>query len=145
MLVETHITSELNINSSFEDIAIKYNVIHSFAQSDDIYAGISIIISNAYETVNKTELYLGRLLAVQCKSKITGEITNIVGSYGFHSWAIKERNLIRKFKEALTSHKFNVILGDFNLVEDRLDRNAKNATLKGQLKRRDKLTSIARF
>ena len=46
---ETHITSELNINSSFEDIAIKYNVIHSFAQSDDSYAGIAIIVSNAYD------------------------------------------------------------------------------------------------
>ena len=67
------------MNSSFEDIAIKYNVIHSFARSDDSYAGISIIVSNAYEMVNKTELYPGRLLAVQCKSKITGEIINIVG------------------------------------------------------------------
>ena len=31
-IVETHITSELNINSSFEDITIKYNVIHSFSK-----------------------------------------------------------------------------------------------------------------
>ena len=66
-IVETHITSELNINSSFEDIAIKYNVMRSFAQSDDSYARIAIIVSNAYEMVNKTELYPGRLLAVQCK------------------------------------------------------------------------------
>ena len=66
-IVETLITSELNISSSFEDITIKYNVMCSFAQSDDSYAGIAIIVSNAYEMVNKTELYPGRLLAVQCK------------------------------------------------------------------------------
>ena len=35
-----------------------------------------------------------------------------------------------RVKEALISDKCNVILGDFNFVEDRLDRNAKNATLK---------------
>ena len=66
-IVETHITSELNINSSFEDITIKYNVIHSFAQSDDSYAGIAIIVSNAYEMVNKTKLYPGRLFSVNQK------------------------------------------------------------------------------
>ena len=38
--------------------------------------------------------------------------------------------MIRKCKEALISDKCNVILGDFNFVEDRLDRNAKNSTLK---------------
>ena len=66
-IVETHISSELNIKSGFEDITIKYNVIHSFAQSDDSYAGIAIIVSNAYKIVNKTELYPGRLLPVQSK------------------------------------------------------------------------------
>ena len=84
-VVETHITSELNIKSSFKDIAIKYNVIHSSVQSDDSYAWIAIIVSSAYEMLSKKELYPGILLAVQCKSKITGEIINIVGFYGFHS------------------------------------------------------------
>ena len=124
--------SELNIKSSFKDIAIKYNVIHSSAQSDDSNAWIAIIVSSAYEMLSKTEIYPGRLLAVQCKSKITGEIINIVGFYGFHSAKLGQnrKDLIRKFKEALISDKCNVILGDFNFVEDRLDRNAKNATLK---------------
>ena len=82
--------------------------------------------------VNKTELYPERLLAVQCKSKITGEIMNIVGFYGFHSAKLghNRKELIRKFKEALISDKCNAILGDFNFVEDRLDRNAKTAILK---------------
>ena len=131
-VVETHITSELNIKSSFEDIAIKNNVIHSFAQSDDSDAGIGIIVSDGYEMVNKTELCPGRLLAVQCERKITGEICNIVGFYGCYSAKLgqNKKDLIRKFQEALISDKCNVILGDFNFVKDRLDRNAKNATLK---------------
>ena len=107
-------------------------MIHSFAQSDDSYARIAIIVSNAYEMVNKTELYPGRLVPVQCKSKITGEIINIVGFYGFHSASLgkNRKDLIRKFKEALISDKCNVSLGDFNFVEDKLDRNAKSVTLK---------------
>ena len=106
-IIESHITSELNINSSFKDIAIKYIVIHSFAQSDDSYAGISLVVSNAYEMINKTELCPGRLLTVQCEYKITGEIINIVGFYGFHSAKLghNRKELIRKFKEALTSDK----------------------------------------
>ena len=82
-------------------------MIHSFAQSDDSYAGIAVIVSNAYEMVNKTELYPGRLLAVQCKSKITGEVINIAGFYGFHSAKLGQnrKDLIRKFNEALISDK----------------------------------------
>ena len=70
--------------------------------------------------VNKTELYPGRLLTVQCKSKITGEIINIVGFYEFHSAKLghNRKELIRKLKETLISDKCNVILGDFNVVED---------------------------
>ena len=107
-------------------------MIHSFAQSDDSYAGIAIVVSNTYEMVNKTERYPGKLLAVQCKSKRTGEVMNIIGFNAFHSAKLGQtrKDLIRKFKEALLSDKCNVILGDFNFVEDRLDRNAKNATLK---------------
>ena len=57
---------------------------------------------------------------------------NIVGFYGFHSAKLGQngKELIRQFNKALISDKCNAILRDFNFVEHRLDRNAKNTTLR---------------
>ena len=70
----------------------------------------------------------GRIFKVLCESKTkTGNFYNIVGFYGLTSnaSAIERQPQFQKIKEPLSTDKINILMGDFNFVEDALDRNGK--------------------
>ena len=50
---------------------------------------------------------------------------NIVGFYGYPSYysTVQRNRLISRVKEALKEDEVNILIGDFNFVEESVDRN----------------------
>ena len=70
----------------------------------------------------------GRILSLKCESKLeTGKVYNLVGFYGYTSNRplLLRKEQIITLKEALSPNCINILMGDFNFVEDPLDRNGK--------------------
>ena len=92
------------------------------------FAVICLVISKNYIIHETKDLVKGRILKVLCESKTkTGNFYNIVGFYGLTSNAsvIERKAQFPKIKESLNTDKTNILMGDFNFVEDALDKNGK--------------------
>ena len=77
----------------------------------------------------------GRILKVLCESKTKlGILYNIVWFSGLTSNVLltERKDQFQKIKESLSTDKINILMGDFNFVEDTLDKNGKlpNNTVK---------------
>ena len=70
----------------------------------------------------------GRIFKVLGESKTKPDtLYNIVGFYGLTSNVLlmERKDQFQKIKESLSTDKINILIGDFNFVEDTLDRNGK--------------------
>ena len=68
----------------------------------------------------------GRILKVLYESKTKPDtFYNIVGFYGLTSNVLltERKDQFQKIKESLSTDTINILMGDFNFVEDTLDRN----------------------
>ena len=77
----------------------------------------------------------GRILKVLRESKTKlGILYNIVWFSGLTSNVLltERKDQFQKIKESLSTDKINILMGDFNFVEDTLDKNGKfpNNTVK---------------
>ena len=100
--------------------------IYSYREPNDSHAGLSFIISKNYIIRETKDLVNGRIVKVLCESKAkAGTFYNIVGFYGLtsNSLAMERKAQFQKIKASLSTDKINVLMGDFNLVEDALDWN----------------------
>ena len=126
LIVETHISDEKQNLEEVTDLEISHNVIHSYHRVNDPYAGICLIISKNYIVREKTDLINGRLLKVLCESKAKpGTFYNVVGFYGYTSSTplSTRKTQFQQIKKSLETDKTNIFMGDFNFVEEALDRN----------------------
>ena len=101
-------------------------MIHSFISENDTYAGFAFVISKNYEVTDQHEIEKGRICKVRCESTLISDLKyNIVGFYGCPSdYSTAQRNrLISRVKEALKVDEVNILMGDFNFVEESIDRN----------------------
>ena len=71
----------------------------------------------------------GRILSLKCESKLeTGKVYSLVGFYGYTSnrpLSLRKEQIIT-LKEALSPNCTNILMGDFNFVEDALDSRMVN-------------------
>ena len=58
---------------------------HSGCKIGNSYAGVSLIIRNDFEILNREEIHKGRMIKIECKNKATQSLYNIVGFYGLPS------------------------------------------------------------
>ena len=111
---------------------------HSFRNPSDTHAGLSFITSRNYSVIEKREIIEGRILNLKCESKTEpGTIYNLVGFCGHISnkTVSLRQDTINALKDALSMTHINILMGDFNFVEDALDRNGK---LPNNLEKTDK-------
>ena len=131
LLVETHLSDQNNHNcEGIEDFERTYNVVHSYREPNDSHAGLCFVLSKNYIIRETKDLVNGRIFKVLCESKTktkTGTFYNIVGFYGLTSnaSAMESKAQFQKIKASLNTDKINILMGDFNFVEDALDRNGK--------------------
>ena len=101
-------------------------MIHSFRSENDTYAGLTFVISKNFEVTDQHEIEKGRIYQIRCESTLMSDVKyNIVGFYGYPSdYSTAQRNrLISKVKESLKVDETNILMGDFNFVEESIDRS----------------------
>ena len=124
LLVETHLLNEEGIARDLNDFKVTHEVTHSFRGESDTYAGLCFITSHNFSIIEKKEIMTGRILSLKCESKLE---TGKVGFYGYTSnrpLSLRKEQIIT-LKEDVSPNCINILMGDFNFVEDALDRNGK--------------------
>ena len=101
---------------------------HSFRNQSDIHTGLCFITSRNYLVIEKREIIEGRILNLKCESKTEpGTTYNLVGFYGhtYNKGVSLRQDTVNALKDALSMTHTNILMGDFNFVEDAFDRNGK--------------------
>jgi exonuclease III len=124
---ETHLTSIEDEPPSFKKFKHIFHIIHSFAPLNDRGSGICIFLNKTENIMIQEDLLQGRLLYLSVKNIASEEIRNIFSFYGkskntSNEWA----NHINMIKNKIKQNKLEkvCIIGDFNFVTLRIDRNS---------------------
>ena len=126
-LQETHLISDADVPPSFKKVKHIFHIIHSFASMNDRGAGICIFVNKTENIMIQEELLEGRLIYLRLQNKASEETKNIFSFYGkSRNNSIEWANHINLIKSKITQNNLeNVfILGDFNFVTMRIDRNS---------------------
>ena len=119
--------SEEDEPPSFKKLKHIFHIVHSFAPLTDRGAGICIFVNKTENIMIQEVLLEGRLIYLKLENKASEVVRNIFSFYGkskntSREWAT-HINLIRS---KITHNNLDnvLILGDFNFVTIRLDRNS---------------------
>ena len=122
VLIETH-HKVLEEISSILATYTSVKPIHTGRTDGDPYAGIAVLTSNRVSLLQQTVLIPGRLLNFKVKNQ--RKVFNITALYGYTGGNASQTKMA-EMTELLAAHHSrtdnNIILGDFNFVEDDLDR-----------------------
>ena len=134
ILVETHHKLMSEISPLLHAHLKNSSRIHTPASDEDPYAGIVVLVSNRVKLLENTEVLPGRIL----NFKIQGsrKVYNISAVYGYTSKNASQSKIKGMTDELTKYHDVfdnNIILGDFNFVENDLDRTNKSRNGKNHL------------
>lgn len=125
ILIETH-------HKLIEDVSVlfmfsqNYHILHSEVDVNDPYGGIIVLVHKDLTVVSNTVLVTGRVL--NFKVSDSKQEYNISAVYGFTGKKASVSKL-QEWTEALRLYHSaadnNIILGDFNFVENDLDRTSR--------------------
>ena len=119
VLIETHHKARGDISSLLQTYTNDSVLIETEATQVDPYAGIAVLISNKFTLLEETTLVQGRLL----NFKIQGykKVYNVTAMYGYTSSNASQEKMTYMTTSLLKHHNMsdnNIILGDFNFVEN---------------------------
>ena len=124
VLIETH-------HKLLEDVSVlfmfsqNYHILHSEVDAHDPYGGIIVLVHKDLSVISNTSLVTGRVLNFRISDST--QQYNISAIYGFTGKRASASKL-KEWTEALKLHHStadnNIILGDFNFVENGLDRSS---------------------
>ena len=123
ILIETHHKVVEEISSLLHIYSNNSTIIQTEATVEDPYAGIVVLINNRLELIEHTTLHPGRLLNFKIKS--SKKVYNVTTIYGYTGNNASQEKMKQLTDNLLANHKItdnNIILGDFNFVENDLDR-----------------------
>ncbi len=127
VLVETHHKHQNDIYSSFHTYRNSYHFIQTEAVDDDPYAGIIVLVNNIFTVSDESVMVPGRLLGFKINNNNSNNnrVYNVSALYGFTGKKATQCRMKKMVEELSLRHKVahnNLILGDFNFVENDLDR-----------------------
>ena len=81
-------------------------------------------MAKSFDVLDLIETEPGRIMSIKCMNKVDKTEYNFIGFYDYTSseQVALRSNLINKLYEVLSPNTPN-ILGDFNFVEEHIDRN----------------------
>ena len=128
-LQETHLTSEQDEPPSFKKLKHIFHIVHSYAPLNDRGAGICIFVNKTENIMIQEELLEGRLIYLKLENNASKEVKNIFSFYGKSKNNLAEWTFhINLIKSKINQNNLDsiIILGDFNFVTMRIDRNSHN-------------------
>ena len=123
VLIETHHKVIQDISSLLHTYNNNIHLIGTEATEEDPYAGIAVMISNKFALLQYTTLVKGRLLNFKIQSD--KKVYNVTAMYGYTSSNASQEKMQQMTAYLAQHHHIsdnNIILGDFNFVENDLDR-----------------------
>ncbi len=123
ILLETHHKNIADVQSTLNTFNNQYHIVHTEAEEGDPYAGIIVFINKRFILLKENTLLSGRLINFTLRS--SKNIYNISALYGYTGNKATQLKIINMTEKLLLHHQrsdCNVILGDFNFVENDLDR-----------------------
>ena len=134
ILIETHHKVLDEISPLLRTYSNDMEILHSEATAGDSYAGIAVLVNTKLTLLEHTSLLRGRLLnfKLKCQSK---KVYNISVIYGYTGKSASQTRMKEMTDYLVSYHKTsdnNIVLGDFNFVEDDLDRTNRTKTGKNQ-------------
>ena len=125
IFVETHHRGEDDFPNLFKEYETTHNVLHTPTPPDHSHSGVIILIRKDFEIISTMTKIPGRLLNVHFKDKVEDKTYNLSAYYGYHLKNIHKTDLyilIQNFYQLHTRNDNNIILGDFNFVDNNLDK-----------------------
>ena len=126
VLVETH-HIDIDDVTSLSLLRQNYRIEHTEADTGDPYGGIIILVSKNLVVSDVEELVKGRLLNFKITdSQHQYNISALYGYPGSRASPARLRTITEKLKMRHQISDQNIILGDFNFVDEDLDRTNKS-------------------
>jgi len=128
-LQETHLISEEDEPPSFKKLKHIFHIVHSFAPLNDRGAGICMFVNKTENIMIQEELLEGKLIYLKLENNASKEVKNIFSFYGKSKNNLAEWTFhINLIKSKINQNNLDsiIILGDFNFVTMRIDRNSHN-------------------
>ena len=133
VLIETHHKLYDEISPLLQAHWKSSTVVHTMASAADPYAGIVVLISDKLTLLHSHELIPGRLFNFKVKcSKKSYNFTAVYGYTGNNVSQEKMQFITKELSKCHGTSDNNVILGDFNFVDDDLDRSNRTRPGKNQ-------------
>ena len=109
------------------------SVVHTEASAEDPYAGIVVLISKNLRLLSHTIIIPGRLLNLKIKGfKKEYNISTVYGYTGQNASQEKMKHITDELAKFHKTSDNNIVLGDFNFVDNDLDRSNQTRTGKNQ-------------
>ena len=125
VFLETHHKNENEIPAYFQQIQTTHHIIHTPTSRDSTHEGIIALISKEYEIIKEDIIIQGRLINIHLNNKSNNKKYNISMFYGPTDKNTNMENTINIYNEFHNLHcngENNYILGDFNFVDNDLDK-----------------------
>ena len=105
-----------------------HSIIEEPTNENESHTGITILLQDDYELLSYQIPLPGRILSIQIKHKSSKETFNIIALYNYQRAIMKKEQVLEvtsAIKSVLQPHSNNILTGDFNFVENDLDRSLK--------------------
>ena len=127
IFIETHHKTYANIAELCHVFSTTHTIIHSEASVDDPFSGILVFFSKALTISSSSVLLSGRLLNFKVEHGTQNFNISVLYGYTGLEACVEKMELITDLLS--NSHDIfdtNLILGDFNFVDNDLDRTNRN-------------------
>ena len=123
VFIETHHKQMSDIEETLHTFSTNYHILHTEAPQGDPYSGIVVLVRKKFSILNCNMLIPGRLINLKINS--SKENYNLSAMYGHTGHALCKSKMIAFVDQLTKVHQMsdtNIILGDFNFVDNVLDR-----------------------
>ena len=123
--LETHHKDDSEIPLQLQALSHNYSVIHTPTPPHHTHSGIMVFITKKYNVIRQQEVIAGRLLNVQIKDPDYPTEFNISFFYGPQTRSMNKPELnamLNTIANTHPNHENNIILGDFNFIDNDLDK-----------------------
>ena len=129
VLVETHHKDICDIEAYLHTFSTSFALFQTEAQADDPYAGIIVLVNKRLSAGNASALIPGRIINLKLGNGQENFNFSAVYGYPGGSATLKSLELFIQLLSGIhSSSDNNIILGDFNFVDNDLDRTNRNSS-----------------
>ena len=127
VFVETHHRGEDDFPQLFKVYMHTHKVIHTPTPANHSHSGIIIVIRKDLDVLSSCVKIPGRLLNIRFMCKDWNTLFNLTAFYGpILKTIVKEdlRALVQNFFDVHQRSDTNIVIGDFNFIDNDLDKNS---------------------